>query len=297
MDAPKNMTRRQRESLYRVYMEFFDVGERKRRWHFEDDIPWDKLKGAVHDETTAMCLETFCGVEMYVPDYTANGFLLNREVFGHAWFQACWGYEESKHALVYREYLTRSGLRTQDEIYAFERMILSKEWKLPYQTRRQMTCYGAIQEATTYLIYASQKDKYEALGNEVLHTIFSFVSRDESAHTGFYRKTLRLEFENDYEGTLNDLALVASTFQMPGVGIYEDYDRRVAIPGVGISPQDFLKMALFPTLRSLGISRRDVVSAMRRQSTNKSAQANTDFILEAEAREHERRMTHRAGPV
>ncbi|MCG8421645.1 MAG: acyl-ACP desaturase [Proteobacteria bacterium] len=262
-----------REKTYRAYMEFFDKAERNRRWHWLDDVPWDKLDTTKNREETAICLETFCGVELYVPDYTANGFNLTREIFGHAWFQANWGYEESKHALVFREYLLRSGLRTLEQYDDYEAKIFAKKWHLPFPTRRRMTCYGALQELATYQIYANQREKYKAEGNDVLHKIFFLVSRDESAHYGFYRRVLQFFFEEDYDGTLADLAHVVYHFRMPGVGLIPEYDDRLKTEGVGITSQQFLSDAVLPMLRKLGTTRPDLVRALRQKRLEEQAQS------------------------
>jgi len=58
---------RLRDAMYRAYMEFFEIAERKRRWNLWDDIPWDRLDPSRNNEADAIRLETFCGVELYVP--------------------------------------------------------------------------------------------------------------------------------------------------------------------------------------------------------------------------------------
>jgi len=254
----------QRERAYRAYNEFFDLAERKRRWHPFNDVPWEKMDKEKNSEEVAICLETFCGVELYVPDYTANGFNLTRNIFGHAWFQANWGYEESKHGLVFREYLIQSGLRTLEQYYAFEDKIFGQVWKLPFHTRRQMTCYGALQEAATFLIYQTQKEKAKREGAELLEKIFFFISRDEAAHHGFYRKVLQLEMEDDRAGTIDDLAHVVANFQMPGVGLIPEYDERLKVAGVGISSDHFLQQGIFPLLKVLGTDRRELIASLQK---------------------------------
>jgi acyl-[acyl-carrier-protein] desaturase len=260
-----SVSKNHQEKMYRAYMEFFDTAERKRRWHLDDSIPWERLRPPADPGNTAICVETFCGVELYVPDYTANGFNLTRPVFGHAWFQANWGYEESKHALAFREYLLRSGLRTEAQYAEYEASIFSKVWNLPFHTRRQMSCYGTLQEMATYLIYAAQRDKHAEAGDEVLQKIFFLVSRDEAAHFGFYRKVLKFEMEDDPQGTLEDLAHVVHHFRMPGVDLIPEYARRLATEGVGISSENFLRLGLLPTLKSLGVTRVDLAKALRRR--------------------------------
>jgi acyl-[acyl-carrier-protein] desaturase len=262
----------QREKMYRAYCEFFDLAEKKRRWNPFSDVPWEKMNPSLNTEDDAVCLETFCGVELYVPDYTSNAFNLTRTLFGAAWFEASWGYEESKHALTYREYLIRSGLRTEEQYADFEQKIFGKVWKLPFQTRRQMNCYGALQESATYLIYATQREKAKQNGNEVLEKIYFLISRDEAAHRGFYQKVLQFELEEDREGALADLAHVVFNFQMPGVGLIPEYEERLKVNGVGISPQYFLQHGVFPLLRSLGTSRSELIRAHRRRQAEQAAQ-------------------------
>jgi acyl-[acyl-carrier-protein] desaturase len=253
-----------REKAYRAYMDFFDAAEKRRRWNPFSDIPYDEIDRSRNTEDDAVCIETFCGVELYVPDYTANGFNLTRPLFGQAWFQANWGYEGSKHALAFREYLVQSGLRTEAEYEAFEQRIFAKKWNLPFGTRRQMTCYGALQEAATYLIYRAQKERARERGNEVLEKIFFLVSRDEAAHMGFYRQVLEIELEEDREGTVQDLAHVVLHFKMPGVGLIPEYDERLVTNGVGISRQTFLQHAIFPTLKKMGTTRAELVAALQK---------------------------------
>lgn len=266
----------QRERMYRAYQDFFDTGEKKRRWNPFSDIPWEKIKQDTVTEDDAVCLETFCGVELYVPDYTANGLNMTRAIFGAAWFEACWGYEESKHALAYRTYLIESGLRTEEQYADFERKIFSKVWKLPFNTWRQMTCYGALQESATYLIYRTQLEKAKERGNHLLEHIYYLISRDEAAHRGFYQKVLQYELEDDRDGALEDLAHVVFNFGMPGVGLIPEYDDRLKIDGVGISPQYFLQHAVFPLLRAVGTSRSELIKIYRRKQAEAAAGAVKD---------------------
>jgi acyl-[acyl-carrier-protein] desaturase len=267
-----------REKMYRAYMEFFDVAERKRRWHPFNDIPWDKLDPSQNTEEKAICAETFCGVELYVPDYTANAFNLTRQIFGLAWFEACWGYEESKHGLTFREYLVRSGLRTEEQYAEFEQKILAKVWNLPFHTPRQMSCYGALQESATFLIYRVQLEKARQEGDEVLEKIYSYISKDEAAHMGFYIKVIQFEMEEDREGTLADLAHVIYHFEMPGVGLIPEYEKRLAVEGVGITSQQFLQKGIFPLLKAVGTSRREMVRMLHQKKNQETQESQISEV-------------------
>src|SRR5262249_17731644 len=136
--------------------------------------------------------------------YVAQGINVVRDSFGHAWFQANWAYEESKHSLVLREYLLRTGQRTFEQVYDFERAILAKRWDKPFTTPRQMTLYGIIQEMTTFVIYNKQEKLCRARGDELLAAIYGFIARDEIAHCRFYEKVTALLLEDDPDGVKYD---------------------------------------------------------------------------------------------
>src|SRR5216684_3873238 len=162
-----------RAQFYRAAMDYFEVAERKRNWRLFDDIPWDEIDPSKNSDHKAIRIETYCAEEMYLPDYSSHGARMTRSVFGLAWFQARWSFEESRHGLVFREYLIRSGMRSEREFEIVEDAVFAKSWVPPFPTIRQMACYGALQEGATYLAYKAQKDKAEAEGDDVLTTIFS----------------------------------------------------------------------------------------------------------------------------
>src|SRR5258708_39156764 len=82
-----------------------------------------------------------------------------RGVFGLAWFQTAWSMEESRHGLVLKEHLLRSGLRSAEQIDQLEGDVFARSWKTTFPTRRRMSCYGTLQEAATYLAYAARKER------------------------------------------------------------------------------------------------------------------------------------------
>ncbi len=252
-----------REKMYRTYLEFFESGERNRRWSLFDDIPWDKLDAAHNNERIAACIETYCAEEFYLPDYSARGMDLVRAMFGAAWFSACWSYEESKHGLAFREYLTRSGMRSEQEFAAFESRVFAHAWELPFSTHRRMACYGALQEAVTCIAYRAQREAASRAENPVLEAIFSFISRDEAAHARFYRAVVELELDEDRAGTLADFAYVLSRFKMPGDGLIPDYHERLKTSGAGISPRAFLENGVIPIIKALGTTRAELKHALR----------------------------------
>ncbi|MGB8681685.1 MAG: acyl-ACP desaturase [Candidatus Binatus sp.] len=250
-----------KEKYYRAYMEFFETAERKRRWNLFEDVPWDKVSSVANTEARAIRIETYCAEEMFLPDYTAAGNELLRGVFGLAWFQNAWSYEESRHGLVFREYLIRSGLRTQAQFDRLEADVFSRSWKFPFPTRRQMSCYGALQESATYLAYRAQKDRAELEHDPTLEAVFFLVSRDEAAHAGFYREMIAIEMAEDRVGTLADLAHVLANFKMPGDGLIPNYQENLRLGGGGISPRLFFTRAVLPLLKQLGTSRDELKGA------------------------------------
>lgn len=250
------------ENIYRLYLDFLETAESKRRWTIFDDIPWDKLDASKANENDVLCAEIYCAEEMFVPDYSSNALELTRSVTGMAWFQARWAFEESKHGLVFREYLLRSSLRTPAEFDDLERGTLANSWKLPFETPRRMTCYGAIQEAVTYCSYKARREAARDSGDRVLEAIYFCVGRDEAAHGGFYRGVVGVELSQDRPGTIADLAHVLVHFKMPGDGLIPNYRERVQETGAGISSRTFVQRVVWPLLSTLEISRAELKAAM-----------------------------------
>lgn len=252
-----------RERVYRLYLDFLETAESKRRWNIFNDVPWEALDASKATEAIAQGIEVFCSEELYVPDYSARGLELIRSRFGMAWFQICWAFEESRHGLVFREYLSRSGLRSETQLAAMEDSLFEKAWDLPFKTSRQMGCYGALQEGATYTAYKAQKDRAHIADDKVLEAIFFYVSRDEAAHGGFYRAVIEMELSEDRPGTIADLAFVLSKFKMPGDGLIPSYRQRLQASGVGINSRTFLERVVWPLLTTLKIDRGEFKAAMR----------------------------------
>ena len=262
-----------RERTYRAYLDFLESAEKKRRWSVRDDIPWEALDACEPTEANARSVEIFCAEELYVPDYSSAGLELVRSQFALAWFQTCWAFEESKHGLAFREYLLRSGLRTEAEFESLEEGVSSKVWKLPFQTARQMVCYGALQEGATYVAYRNQREKARDAGDKVLEAIFHLVGRDEAAHGGFYRAIIELELSEDRSATIRDLAWVLSNFKMPGDNLIPDYRQRLRDSGAGISPRTFIERVVSPLLTGLQVSRQELRQALRTSTVDDKAQS------------------------
>src|SRR5215469_4211037 len=95
------------KAYFRIYRDFFDMAEKKRRWSLREDIPWDQVNRDVLP-AIADVVESFCAVELFLPDYIAKALPRFRAKRGRAWFHANWGYEESKHSLALGDWLLKS---------------------------------------------------------------------------------------------------------------------------------------------------------------------------------------------
>lgn len=255
-----------RDSIYRLYQDFLETAEHKRDWSISNDIPWDKLDSSKATESEAQCLEIFCSEELYIPDYSAGALELVRSISGMAWFQTRWAFEESKHGMAFREYLIRSGLRSEAEFAGLEETVFARVWKLPFDTPRRMSCYGALQEGVTYTAYKLQKEHAQNLGDTVLETIFFCIARDEAAHGGFYRAIVELELSLDRAGTIGDLAHVLRGFKMPGDGLIPNYRQRLQSSGAGVSPRTFVERVVLPLMMTLGITKAELKAAQRKNA-------------------------------
>ena len=155
------------------------MAEQKRRWNPFTDIPYEHANPE-SSQTLAQCVETFCAVEMYLPDFTSKMLHMIRRSRGRSWFHINWGYEESKHSLTLEGWLLASGHRTEEQRQAVEASLASLEWELPYDHPRQMVCYTMIQELATFWNYRNLEKMAAAEKDWALVTalrVFSVVER------------------------------------------------------------------------------------------------------------------------
>ena len=243
-----------RKLLYTLYREFFDLAEKKRRWTLTDDIPWDEVNRH-HDPAIADIVETFCAVEMYLPDYIAKALPLIRTNRGWSWFHANWGYEESKHSLAMADWLLKSGARSEEQMWDLEQRVFDGEWNPPYDSPQGMLIYAMVQELATFLHYRNLRVKVDERGDGALSKLLNLIAIDERAHHAFYRRVVELFLEMDRPGTLEQLRRVLLTFKMPAVHMLAESETRVArIKSMGIFDEDmYLREVYQPILETLGV--------------------------------------------
>lgn len=248
--------------FFENFLKFFQTAEERRRWDLERDIPWDKTNPAASD-LTADIVQSFGAVEMFLPDYTSKIMELIRRSRGRAWFQANWGYEESKHSMVLEEWLIRSGKRTEDQLRDFERTLLGAEWDPDFQHPRQIIIYTMIQELATGLNYTNLRRRAEEEGDAALVRLLKWISADEMAHYNFFRKGVKAFLELEPDETIADLKYVFDNFQMPAhyqIPDWEERGRQIEAAGI-YGPRIYLQKVRLPILEDLGISRQQLKNA------------------------------------
>jgi len=245
--------------FFELYKEFFNRAESERRWNVQKDIPWNESNPAVSDNI-ALIVESFCAVELFLPDYTSKILHLVRKSRGRAWFQANWGYEESKHSLALEEWLIHSGKRTAKEMSSFADTVLEREWNLPFETPRQMMIYTVFQELSTGMNYKNLRRKAIEQNDNALSTALSFIARDESAHYQFFLDGVKLYLKEDRDGTLRDIQYVLERFRMPAQDLIPDWEvRGKTILGEKVfSDRIFYKDIMRPILSVLGTGREEL---------------------------------------
>jgi acyl-[acyl-carrier-protein] desaturase len=251
--------------IYKLFRDFFDKSEKKRRWNMREDIPWDQCNGSLN-RAIADVVETFCAVELYLPDYLSKVIPQNRNVRGRAWFFANWGYEESKHSMVLEDWLLKSGHRSEKQMADVHRDVCAHEWDVPHECPRAMACYTMTQELATWLHYNRlQKIIQSQGGDPALDKILTLVSVDERAHFDFFQRLVSLYLEYDREGTLEALRRVVNNFSMPAVHMLADSRMRMEeVKQLRIFDYDIYYSDVYePLLRKLNLNKQD----MRRRST------------------------------
>jgi acyl-[acyl-carrier-protein] desaturase len=248
-----------RAGLNRLYREFFDHAERNRRWSLAEDIPWAEVNRAM-DPAVADVIESFCAVELYLPDYIAKALPLIRSNKGWAWFHANWGYEESKHSLALGDWLLRSGSRTEEQMADLEARVFAHEWNLPHDSPSGMLIYGMVQELATWVHYRNLRLRVQERGDPALSRLLGLIAVDERCHHSFYRSVVQLFLELDRERALEQLRRVLLTFAMPAVHLLAESRRRVEqIKALGVFDDDVFRHEVYqPILAALGVHHREL---------------------------------------
>jgi acyl-[acyl-carrier-protein] desaturase len=267
-ESPRIENRAVLATLYKLYRDYFDRAEKKRRWSLKDDIPWGQCNPAL-DPAVADVVQTFCSVELYLPDYLGKLLPQVRAVRGRAWFLANWGYEESKHSLALGDWLLHSGHRTEEQMADMEDDVFSHEWDLPHDSALGMVCYTLFQEFATWLHYKNlQKVVRDRGGDPALDRVLHLVSIDERAHYDFFRRLVQVYLEHDRPATLEQLRRVLNTFKMPAVHLFADSQRRMqAVKELRIFDEDiFIFQVYEPAIAALGVHK----SELRRKTARET---------------------------
>lgn len=243
--------------IWRLYREFFDQAERRRRWSIEKDIPWDTCNPALVP-AIADVVESFCAVELYLPDYLCHAMAKSRSSRARTWFYANWGYEESKHSLALGDWLRKSGHRTEEQMADLESLVFQYEWQIPHDNAVALIAYAMVQERATALNYRNLRRRAIELGGDpALEQVLMFLAVDEQAHYSFFQKFIQLHLDDDPEETLAQLRRVMNSFAMPAIHALADGVQRVArIKELDIFNEDkYYREVYLPILESLGIER------------------------------------------
>lgn len=264
MDSPApSLPPELERAMWRLYREFFDLAEKKRRWRVTDDIPWDECNSQLKP-VIADVVETFTAVELYLPDYSSKILPKVRESKGRAWFYANWGYEESKHSLVLGDWLLKSGARSEEYMADLEKKVFEREWNLPHDNHLGMLAYAMVQEEATFVNYRNLQRRTNELGGDpALEKILNYLAIDEKAHHKFFRDCLRLYIDYDRPAVIEQLRRVMNEFQMPAIhDLLDDSRQRVAaIRELDLFDADvYYRDIYLPILADLGVDRQEMRS-------------------------------------
>jgi acyl-[acyl-carrier-protein] desaturase len=270
---PHVVDRELEAAIWRLFRDFFDLAEKRRRWNIRDDIPWDECNPNL-DPAIANVVESFCAIELYLPDYLGRILPVVRPSRGRTWFYANWGYEESKHSIALGDWLRFSGQRTEAQMADLDAMVFERDWNLPHDSHLGMLTYAMTQELATWLNYRNLRQRaLDRGGDNALCKLLTYVSVDEKAHYTFFRDCLQLYLKHDRETTLEQMRRVMNNFAMPAIhDLLTDSRARVAaVKQLEIFSEDIYYREIYlPLLEELGVNRNEM---RNRVSVKKSAPA------------------------
>ncbi|MBA4191223.1 MAG: hypothetical protein C0467_24850 [Planctomycetaceae bacterium] len=244
--------------IWNVFRDYFDLAEKKRRWNINDDIPWEKCNPGL-DPAIADVVQTFCMIELFLPDYLSKQLPQVRGNKGRAWMLASWGYEEAKHSMVLNDWLLKGKHRTEEQIVDMENSVFEREWSLKYNDPLATVVYTMVQEVATRVNYRNLRKA--ANGRcPALDSVLEVIQIDEAAHGHFFRQLVSVYLEHDRAATLERIRMVLNSFTMPADHLLADGRQRVAkIKAMKIFDEGmFLNEVATPLLNQLGLTRADI---------------------------------------
>lgn len=250
--------------IYRLFREYFDKAEKKRRWSIKEDIPWQAVNPHL-EPAIADIIESFCVVELYLPDYLSKLIPQVRANRGRAWMLANWGYEECKHSMAFGDWLERSGHRSSEELADMEAMTFAHEWQLPYGNARAMVIYTMFQERATWLTYQNLRKSLSGQ-DPALSRVLQLIAIDECAHYDFFKRLVQIYLDDDREATLEQMRQVVNTFKMPALHMLADCSQRMSkIKEMRLFDEDIFVFDVYePILTDIEVSKKEL---RRRQSS------------------------------
>lgn len=253
------------KKIFTIYREYFDRAERNRRWSLVNDIPWDQANPSI-DPRFADVVQTFCMVELFLPDYISKQLPQVRSHRGKAWMLANWGYEESKHSLALGDWLLKAKQRTDEQMIDMENAVSAREYHLHTNNARAQLCYTTLQELATQLHYRNLKRVAKG-ACPALDKCLHLVAVDEAAHHDFFRRILQLHLEEDRAATIDALRGVIQNFRMPAAELFSESARRQsAVRELEIFNEEiFLYEVIEPSLQRLGLTRQDIKKRVKRE--------------------------------
>lgn len=247
-----------RGTIYRLFRDYFDKAERRRRWNLQVDIPWDQCNPKL-TPVVADVVQTFCSVELFLPDYLGKLITQVRDHRGRAWFLANWGYEECKHSMALGDWLLKSKLRSDEQMADMETEVFSHEYKLITEDARRAVCYTMLQELATWVHYQNLR---KIVGNDdpCLAKVLGLISVDERAHYDFFKRLVKVYVEVDRPAMVEHMRYCANTFEMPAYNLLADSRLRMNdVRELHIFDENiFLYQVLEPALADLGITRKEL---------------------------------------
>ncbi len=264
------------DGIYRLFRDYFDLAEKKRRWSIREDIPWEQCNRSLNP-AIADVVETFCAVELFLPDYLSKLIPQVRANRGRAWMLANWGYEECKHSMALEDWLLQSRMRSDEQVADMHGEVYEHEWNLPHDNARGMLCYTMFQELATQIHYSNLRQVVRREGGcPALEKALLLVAIDEAAHADFFRRLVAIYLEDDRPGTIEQIRQVANTFRMPAVEMLADSRQRVAdVRDLEIFNESlFLSHVVEPILTKLNVSRKELRRRTPRETVVPLAGAN-----------------------
>lgn len=212
-----------------------------KRWHAHEILPWGEGRDFGEEPWSqeqsplspemATAFETHLLTEDNLPSYHSQIAKYVPAGSALAEWNGIWTSEEGLHSIVMRDYAHLMRVIDPVRLENNRLAIMREGFNRSFANPLELFAYTSMQELATRVSHLKLGQR---AGEPVLLKLMVLISKDENFHYIFYRSIVKMMLEFVPDLMLPAILKQLLSFQMPGVGMSDFYERHTIAADLGI---------------------------------------------------------------